>query len=106
MDGISMCINLFPIFPGIQVPQDEQTSEAADALSSSSSTHNLPKLTVPGVPATVGGGISDEERSIWEGEKQNLYQQLDDKVREIYITLMRLFESICKYMYFCLFYTT
>ena len=30
-----------------------------------------------------GGAVSSEERTIWELEKQSMYQQLDDKDEEI-----------------------
>jgi len=52
-----------------------------DALSASSSTHNLPSIAQSVLGATVGrGGVSDEERLTWEEERQKLYLQLDDKV--------------------------
>ncbi len=61
------------------MPSDEQ-APPEDALTSSSSTHNLPatigQVLVPG----AGSAVSDEERTKWEVEKQKLYQQLDDKV--------------------------
>lgn len=67
---------------GESVPESERTSEKelTDTLSASSSTHNLPSISkamVPGVPVVA---MSDEERILWEEEKQKLYQQLDDKV--------------------------
>jgi len=65
------------------VPESERMIEkeflsAADALSASSSTHNLPSIA----QSVLGprGGVSDEERLTWEQERQKLYLQLDDKV--------------------------
>ena len=55
-----------------------------DALSASSSTHNLPSIAQSVLGATArGGGVSDEERLSWVEERQKLYLQLDDKVTEL-----------------------
>jgi len=68
------------------VPESERMSDkeflTSDALSASSSTHNLPSIaqSVLGVTARAGG-VSDEERLSWEEERQKLYLQLDDRVR-------------------------
>jgi len=67
------------------VPESERMSDkeflTSDALSASSSTHNLPSIAQSVLGATAGrGGVSDEERLTWEEERQKLYLQLDDKV--------------------------
>ena len=68
------------------MPECERTSDkellASDALSSSSSTHNLPSIaqSMLGAVAATRGGASDDERLTWEQERQKLYLQLDDKV--------------------------
>jgi len=67
------------------VPESERTSDkeffTTDALSASSSTHNLPSIAQSVLGATAPrGGVSDEERLTWEEERQKLYLQLDDKV--------------------------
>jgi len=73
---------------GESVPESERTSEkeffAGDALSASSSTHNLPSIaqSVLGATAAARGGVSDDERLTWEEERQKLYLQLDDKVSQ------------------------
>jgi len=76
-----MCVNI-----GESVPESERTSDkeflASDALSASSSTHNLPSIAQSVLGATARGGVSDEERLSWEEERQKLYLQLDDKVDE------------------------
>ena len=61
---------------GEKVESDEQLNlkEAVqDSLTPSSSMPSIPAV-LPG-PAATG-----EERQQWEGEKQSLYQQLDNKV--------------------------
>jgi len=76
-----VCVNI-----GESVPESERTSDkeflASDALSASSSTHNLPSIAQSVLGATARGGVSDEERLSWEEERQKLYLQLDDKVDE------------------------
>jgi len=68
------------------VPEGERMSEkellsSADALSASSSTHNLPSIAQSVLGAAAArGGVSDDERLTWEQERQKLYLQLDDKV--------------------------
>ena len=52
----------------------------SDALSASSSTHNLPSIAQAPLGATARSGVSDEELLSWAEERQKLYQQLDDKV--------------------------
>ena len=70
---------------GESVPESERTSDkeflTGDALSASSSTHNLPSIAQSAFGATAArGGMSDEERLTWEQERQKLYLQLDEKV--------------------------
>ena len=70
---------------GESVPESERMSDkellASDALSASSSTHNLPSIAQAVLgPTAARGGVSDEERLTWEEERQKLYLQLDDKV--------------------------
>ena len=62
------------------MPEGERASEkdTSDALSASSSTHNLPSITQALAP--TGPAVTDAERATWEAEKQKLYQQLDEKV--------------------------
>jgi len=81
---------LFVCNVGESVPESERLSDkeflAADALSASSSTHNLPSIAqsaLPGAMARPAAGVSDEERLSWEEERQKLYQQLDDRVSEL-----------------------
>ena len=66
------------------MPQDEQEA-LKTSLTSSSSTHALP--AVVDVPVAPTNAASDENRTHWELEKQKLYQQLDDKVLLLYISL-------------------
>jgi hypothetical protein len=77
------------VIAGESVPENERLSEkdmlSSDALSASSSTHNLPSIAQPLAVGAAGAaapprGVSDEERRTWEEERQKLYLQLDDKV--------------------------
>jgi len=68
---------------GESVSEEDRVAMAADSLSSSSSTHNLPSFTPVAGVAGPGGAVSDEDRARWEAEKQALYLQLDDKDDEI-----------------------
>jgi len=76
---VAVCVNV-----GESVPESERMSDkellTSDALSASSSTHNLPSITQTVVGATARGGVSDEERLSWEEERQKLYLQLDERV--------------------------
>ncbi|ELU13065.1 hypothetical protein CAPTEDRAFT_174698, partial [Capitella teleta] len=65
---------------GDAVPSEEQMA-AHDALTASSSTHNLTAALVP--PVVSGLAVTDDERTKWEIEKQKLYQIMDDKDDEI-----------------------
>lgn len=74
---------LLLLFKGESVPENERTTDKSmtDSLSASSSTHNLPSISkTPVSGAVAAAAVSDEERLLWEEEKQKLYQQLDDKV--------------------------
>jgi len=67
------------------VPESDRMSDkeflASDALSASSSTHNLPSIAQSVLGATAAReGVSDDERLGWVEERQKLYLQLDDKV--------------------------
>jgi len=60
---------------------------ASDALSASSSTHNLPSIAQSVLGATAAReGVSDDERLGWVEERQKLYLQLDDKVNSSTVT--------------------
>ena len=59
---------------GIAVPEDEQLSAKDDPLPSSESTTNL-TIPNPNLPA-----FSNEEQMKLETERQDLYQQLDERV--------------------------
>ena len=69
-------------FSGDKVSAVEQIDLKGDALSSSASTQNLTTLLAP-TGKTEGGSLTSEERTILELEKQQMYQQLDDKDDEI-----------------------
>jgi len=82
------------------VPENERLSEkevlSSDVLSASSSTHNLPSIAQPlassaAVPART---VSDEERLTYEEERQKLYQQLDDKVSQVFVTDIFIFNTL------------
>jgi len=85
------------------VPESERMSEkeflTSDALSASSSTHNLPSIAQSVLGATAArGGVSDEERLTWEEERQKLYLQLDDKVRHIVTTAVNVQSTFFHYI--------
>ena len=60
------------------MPEGEQTS-THDVMKTSSSMQNLP--AVANIVNTAASTVSNDERQRWEAEKNNLYMQLDDKVR-------------------------
>ena len=63
---------------GDSVPELEQLS-TQDVLKTSSSMQNIP--AVDNKVNTTVSTVSNDERQRWEAEKNNLYMQLDDKVR-------------------------
>ena len=60
------------------MPEGEQLS-TGDVLKTSSSMQNIP--AVDNKVNTTVSSVTNNERQIWEAEKNNLYMQLDDKVR-------------------------
>ena len=59
------------------MPEDEQMS-TRDVMKTSSSMQNLPAVENT---VNTASTVSNDERQRWEAEKNNLYMQLDDKVR-------------------------
>ena len=71
------------VVEGESVPEEERfLAREAGADSSLLAASSMLQLHVPGGVGAVGDGkaVTDAERVRWEAEKQNLYQQLDDKV--------------------------
>lgn len=67
---------------GESVPTDEQVSQASAVSGADSLTPSEPDVSSTIIAAT-GGSVSNEELSVLQAEKLNLYQQLDDKDDEI-----------------------